>query len=31
MAIISEEAGLNLAELGQNSEFTDYGIDSLRP
>lgn len=29
MAIISEEAGLELAELGPNSEFADYGIDSL--
>ena len=29
MAIISEEAGLASAELGQNSEFADYGIDSL--
>lgn len=29
MAIISEEAGLDLAELGQTSEFADYGIDSL--
>ena len=29
MAIISEEAGLDLAELGPSSEFADYGIDSL--
>jgi naphtho-gamma-pyrone polyketide synthase len=29
MAIISEEAGLDLTELGQSSEFADYGIDSL--
>jgi naphtho-gamma-pyrone polyketide synthase len=29
MKIISEEAGLDLAELGESSEFADYGIDSL--
>jgi naphtho-gamma-pyrone polyketide synthase len=29
MAIISEEAGLDMGELGQTSEFADYGIDSL--
>lgn len=29
MTIISEEAGLDSAELGQNSEFAEFGIDSL--
>jgi naphtho-gamma-pyrone polyketide synthase len=29
MAIISQEAGLDLGELEQDSEFADYGIDSL--
>lgn len=29
MAIISEEARVDLAELGPDSEFADYGIDSL--
>lgn len=29
MAIISEEAGVDLAELQPNSEFSDFGIDSL--
>ncbi|KAI9779586.1 MAG: Type I Iterative PKS [Peltula sp. TS41687] len=29
MAIISDAAGLDSAELGQNSEFAEFGIDSL--
>lgn len=29
MAIVAEEAGLDVAELGPSSEFADYGIDSL--
>lgn len=29
MAIISEEAGIELAELGPSLAFADYGIDSL--
>ena len=29
MAIISEEARVDFAELGPDSEFADYGIDSL--
>ena len=29
LAVISEEAGLDLTELGPNSEFADYGLDSL--
>ena len=29
MKIVSEEAGVELAELGPSSEFADHGIDSL--